>query len=152
VSETLSPTFASTAKKLTKPKRRRASSISIRVSDAEREALKRNAGKQSVGAFVRERALREDQKPRRKASSTPSIDYALLAQLLGKLGKSDQVSCLFLLSVAAEADRVELAGKERAALEVACADIRDMRSMLMQALGLRDAERPSVAEAMEDRE
>jgi hypothetical protein len=134
------------------PKRRRASSISIRVSEAERKTLKRKAGKRSVGAYVRERALGEDQEPHRKASSTPSIDYGLLAQLLGKLGKSDQVSCLFLLSVAAEADRVELAEKERAALDMACADIRDMRSILMQALGLRDAERSSDAGAMEDGE
>jgi hypothetical protein len=152
MSRSLSPAFAAKAKKPIKPKRRRPSSISVRVSEAEREVLKRKAGKRSVGAYVRERALGEDQEPRRIALSKPSIDYGLLAQLLGKLGKSDQVSCLFLLSVAVEADRVELAEKERDALEVACTDIRDMRSMLMQALGLRDAERSSDAEAMEDRE
>ncbi|WP_028792850.1 plasmid mobilization protein [Thalassobaculum salexigens] len=150
MSQSATETFKNSAKRSSK--RRRASSISIRVSDAEREALKHKAGKRSVGAYVRERALGADQEPRRKASSKPSIDYALLAQLLGKLGKSDQVSCLFLLSVAAEADRVELAEKERAALDMACADIRDMRSMLMQALGLRGAERSSDAKAMEDEE
>jgi hypothetical protein len=150
MSQSATETFKNSAKRA--PKRRRASSISIRVSATEQEALKRKAGKRSVGAYVRERALGEDQEPRRKASSKPPLDYGLLAQLLGKLAKSDQVSCLFLLSVAAEADRVELAENERAALEVACADVRDMRSMLMQALGLRDAERSSDAEAMEDRE
>lgn len=133
-----------------KPKRRRPSALSIRVSDEERALLKRKAGTRSVGAYVRDKALGRDQEPRQTASSRPSIDYALLAQLLGKLGKSDQASCLFLLSVAAEADRVSLDAQQRAALEAACTDIRDMRTALMQALGLRDSERSPFAEALED--
>jgi hypothetical protein len=137
MSESLSPTFANTARKSTKPKRRRPFSVSIRVSDAERETLKRKAGRRSIGAYVREKALGDDQEPRRKNAAKPSIDYALLGQLLGKLGKSDQVSCLFLLAVAAEAERLVLSDGERASLQAACEDVRDMRSMLMQALGLR---------------
>jgi hypothetical protein len=137
MSESLSPTFANTARKSTKPKRRRPFAVSIRVSDAERDALKRKAGRRSIGAYVREKALGDDQEPRRKNAAKPSIDYALLGQLLGKLGKSDQVSCLFLLAVAAEAERLALSDGERASLQAACHDVREMRGMLIEALGLR---------------
>jgi hypothetical protein len=119
------------------PKRRRPSSLSIRVTDGERALLKRKAGKRSIGAYVRSKALGESEEPRRKSSAKPTIDYALLGQLLGKLGKSDQVACLFLLALATDADRVMLGDAERDALKDACADIRDMRIALMQALGLR---------------
>lgn len=57
--------------------------------------------------------------------------------MLGLMGKSEQVSCLFLLLAAAEAERVSLAEAEQAALQNACADIRDMRSLLIEALGLK---------------
>lgn len=119
------------------PKRRRPFSVSIRVSDAERDALKRKAGKRSIGAYVREKTLGDDLEQRRKNAAKPSIDYALLGQLLGKLGKSDQVSCLFLLAVAAEAERLALSDGERASLQAACQDVREMRGMLIEALGLR---------------
>jgi len=119
-----------------RPKRRRASSISIRVSDAEREALKRKAGKRSVGAYVREKALGDKQEPRRTAAK-PSIDYAMLGQALGKLGKSEQVACLFMLLAAAEGERIAMTENDRAALYDACAGVQDMRAALMDALGLR---------------
>jgi len=84
--------------------------------------------------------LGEQEAPRRKAAAKPSIDYAMLGQVLGKLGKPEQVSCLFLLAVAAEGRRVAMTEKDRAALHAACADVREMRTLLVGALGLRGEE------------
>ena len=123
-----------------KPKRRRASSLSIRVSDEEREILQRKAGKRSIGAYVREKALGDEQALRRKVAAKPSIDSVLLGQALGKLGQSEQVSVLFLLLAAAEHERVAMAEEEHAALHAACADVREVRAMVMGALGLRGEE------------
>lgn len=123
-----------------KPKRRRPSSLSIRVSDEEREILQRKAGKRSIGAYVREKALGDEQAPRRKSQAKPSIDYAMLGQVLGKLGQSEQVSVLFLLLAAAENERVTMGNEDRAALEAACADMREVRALMMGALGLRGEE------------
>ena len=64
----------------------------------------------------------------------------LVVRVLGKLGKSEQVSCLFLLLVAAESGRVTLSPADRAALNVVCADVRELRAVLMSALGLRGEE------------
>lgn len=72
----------------------------------------------------------------------PTIDYALLGQVLGMLGKSEQVSCLFLLLAAAEAEPVRLGEAERQALDDACADVREMRALLIRALGLRSETDP----------
>ena len=123
-----------------KPKRRRPSSLSIRVSDEEREILQRKAGKRPIGAYVREKALGDEQAPRRKSQAKPSIDYAMLGQVLGKLGQSEQVSVLFLLLAAVENERVTMRKEDSAALHKACADMREVRAMVMGALGPRGEE------------
>lgn len=120
-----------------KPKRHRSSSLSIRVSDEERAILERKAGKRSLGAYVREKVLGDEQTPRRKSAGKPAIDAVLLGQLLGKLGQSEQVSVLFLLLAAAEKQRVVLTETERAALYDACEGVREVRANVMGALGLR---------------
>ncbi|MEQ8287878.1 hypothetical protein [Thalassospira sp.] len=117
-----------------KPKR--PAPFSIRLSGDERAVLKRRAGNKPLGAYVRAKLL-GDEETRRKPSRAPSIDYALLGQVLGMLGKSEQVRCLFLLAVAAKADRLELKDEDLTALNEACEDIHDMRGMLVKALGLK---------------
>ncbi len=141
MSQPLAKSFADVAKLAKrKPKRRRPSSLSIRVSDEERTILERKAGKRSLGAYVREMALGDKQAPRRKGAANPSIESVQLGQMLGKLGKSEQVSVLFLLLVAAEKNRVILTETERAALYEACANVREVRAAVMGALGLRGEE------------
>lgn len=141
MSRTLSNQFAKAAQPAKrKPKRRRPSSLSIRVSDEERVILERKAGKRSIGAYVREKALGDEQAPRRKGAAKPAVDSVMLGQVLGKLGKSEQVACLFLLLVAAEKNRVILTETERAALHEACKSVREVRAAVMGALGLRGEE------------
>ncbi len=117
-------------------KQQRPAPFSIRLSAEERAALERKAGSRPLGAYIRSKLL-DGEESRRKPARTASIDYALLGQVLGKLGKSEQTTCLFLLAVAAEAERVAMGEEERAALDRACADVREMRALLIKALGLR---------------
>jgi len=118
------------------PKPKRPAPFSIRLSEDERAFLARKAGNKPLGTYVRSTLL-GDAETRRKPSRAPSIDYALLGQVLGMLGKSEQLSCLFMLLVAAEADRIELDESESQALRETCEDVREMRALLIQALGLR---------------
>ncbi len=117
-------------------KHKRPAPFSIRLSAEERASLERKAGSRPLGRYIRAKLLGDDETPR-KAARTPTIDYALLGQVLGMLGKSEQVSCLFLLLAAAEAERVRLGEAERQALDEACTDVREMRALLIRALGLR---------------
>lgn len=120
-----------------KSRRKRPAPFSIRLSDEERAILQRKAGKRSLGAYARAKLLGDEEAPRRKAAAKPSVDSVLLGQVLGKLGKSEQVACLFLLLVAAEKNRITMSEKDRAALHAACDDVREVRAVLMSALGLR---------------
>ena len=126
MSGSLSAQFAKVAARRVnpKPKRRRPSSLSIRVSNEERAYLECMAGRRSIAAYVREKVLCGEQTSRRKVATNPSLDHAMLGQVLGKLRKSDQVACLFLLLAAAESQRVAMAEDGRAALRAACGDVR----------------------------
>jgi hypothetical protein len=117
-------------------KHKRPAPFSIRLSAEERAWLERKAGSRPLGRYIRAKLLGDDQTPR-KAGRAPTIDYALLGQMLGMLGKTEQVSCLFLLLAAAKNERVAIGEAERQALDEACADIREMRALLIRALGLR---------------
>jgi hypothetical protein len=115
----------------------------VRLSDDERAVLEARAGNRPLGAYIRETLLGDSQTARKRTKA----DYALLAQVLGQLGQSDQVRCLFLLLVAAENDRVAMGAAERAALLEACDAVKDMRAVLISALGLKSS---SSAKASED--
>lgn len=116
--------------------KKRPAPFSFRLSEDERAALERKAGQRPLGSYIRNRLLGDDATPR-KASRAPTIDYAMLGQALGLLGKSEQVTCLFHLLAAVEADRVQLDKNERRVLNEVCNDVREMRILLIQALGLR---------------
>lgn len=118
-----------------KSKSRRPAPFSIRLNADERAYLERKAGNRPLGTYIRARLL-DGQGAARKAVKSPPHDYAALARILGMMGKSEQVSCLFLLLAAAEAERIDMAEKERAALHEACGHIREMRAALISALGL----------------
>lgn len=121
---------------LDKAKRKRPSPFPIRLSAEERAILERKAGNRSLGSYIRGQLLGEAEIPR-KATRAPSLDRVALAQILGLLGKSEQVSCLFLLLAAAEGQRVSMADEHSTALQDACADVREMRRLLIEGLGLR---------------
>ena len=89
-----------------------------------------------MGTYIRSELLGDAEAPRKATRKLP-IDAALLGRVLGMLGKSDQVTCLFLLLTAVESERVSIAETERAALQEACANVREMRTVLIKALGLR---------------
>lgn len=73
MSRNLASQFADAAKSAKrKPKRRRPSSLSIRVSDEERAILQRKAGKRSIGAYVREKVLGDEQAPDTGRAEAPT--------------------------------------------------------------------------------
>ena len=130
---------AAFAKAAKHPKRKRPAPFSIRLSEEERTRLEREAGHKPLGAHIRAKLLGEDQTPRKTVRQRPRIDYELLGRVLAALGKSEQVACLFHLLAAAEADRIALKDAERRALNDACADVHEIRLLLISALGLRGA-------------
>tara|TARA_R110000868_G_scaffold64234_3_gene193106 strand:+ start:723 stop:1139 length:417 start_codon:yes stop_codon:yes gene_type:complete len=129
--------FAAAAAGPSKPKtRQRPAPFPIRLSPDERSYLESKAGNRPLGTYIRSELLGDAEAPR-KAARKPPIDSALLGRILGLLGQADQVKVLFMLLAAAESERISMAEKERTALQEACADVREMRTVLIKALGLR---------------
>lgn len=120
-----------------RPKKKRPAPFPVRLSDDERAILEVRAGNRPLGAYIRESLLGDAQTARKRTKAKPKADSALLAKVLGQLGQSDQVQCLFLLLVAAENDRVVMGAAERKALLEACDAVKDMRGVLISALGLK---------------
>lgn len=130
----LASTFQSSA---TPAKRRRepvSRPFSIRLSEAERRRLEGEAGALALGTYVRSRLL--DHAARRQTSASAS-DRSLLSQILGKFGRLRLASSLSDLSAAAEVGAVVMTPDIEEEIRSACRDIRDIRSMLMHALGLK---------------
>lgn len=123
------------------------SPVSIRLTDEERGLLKRKAGSKPLATYAREQLVGEVQARRKPVRKTPEIDKVLLAQILGVLGKSELAQTLCLLAVAAESGSAILDDETDAQVKEACADIRDIRLILIKALGLRPS---SCAKASED--
>lgn len=119
------------------PKKKRPAPFPIRLSAEERAFLEAKAGNKPLGAYIRDQLLGEAQSQRKTKKAKPKADYLLMAEILGKLGQSDQVKCLLLLLIAAEGERVSLSLEDRMALVSACEAVKDMRTILVSALGLK---------------
>ena len=123
-------------------KRVRPAPFSIRLNAGERAYLERKAGARPLGSYIRARLLDDAAPEKKTVSRRPAIDHALLARLLGLLGESETAKYLCLLVVAAEAGRVEMAEDDLSAVRTACGEVREMRSLLVEALGLKPGDRP----------
>lgn len=110
--------------------------FSIRLSPEERAFLEQKAGHKPLGTYIRAKLLDEKAEPRKQERS-PSVDYVLLGRILGVLGESELARHLCLLALAAEAGQVSLADEDRLALRDACAAVKEVRALLIKALGLR---------------
>lgn len=107
--------------------------FSIRLTDDERTALKTAAGTKPVGQFARERLL--DVSEHRRASRRPHTDAALLSRVLATLGKSRLHASLSELGAAARVGALQVTPEMEAELQAACADIQDVKRLLMRGLG-----------------
>jgi hypothetical protein len=108
--------------------------FSIRLTRAEKEALKTAAGAKPLGTYVRLQLLGSGE-PRRVQRS-PRANTAVLGQILAILGKSSVCKSLAELASAARCGALILTPEIEAALVSACEDVRKVRDLLMGALGL----------------
>ena len=115
---------------------KRQAPFSLRLSFEERARLEDLAGEMSLSAFIKEH-LFQAQMPRKRRRRRPAKDSKLLAQLLAVMGKSRLPQNMNQLAKAAHTGTLPLPVEVERELRQACADIRAMREMLMQGLGLK---------------
>ena len=109
--------------------------FSLRLSLEERAALERAAAGQSLGAYIRSKLFEGDLTPRRTRGHRPVKDHTALAKVLGALGQSRLSSNLNQLAKAAHIGALPVTPELEEELSDACAQIREMRTDLLKALG-----------------
>ena len=119
-------------KKPTRPK-----PVSIRLSEAERAWLEREAGELSLSAFIRQRVFGAPRGLKDRAISDPeALGKALHLLAQAEIGKS-----LRLIAEAVAHGTLSLDAAVQEELVAACAAVQDTRRLLVVALGVRGARR-----------
>ena len=124
------------AQKSAKPKS--LTPFSIRFTFEERAALERAAAGQSLGSYIRSKLFDGDLTPRRTRGHRPVKDHTALARVLGALGQSRLSSNLNQLAKAAHIGALHVTPELEEELFNACAQIREIRTDLLKALGHRE--------------
>lgn len=127
-----------------KPKKKRKGPppVSVRLSEAEYERLRRDAGVLSMAAYIRLKVFeKEETAPRRKPymrkRTSPSSELKVLGHMLGGLGKSEIASNLDDIAKAARIGALPVSTETEREIQAACLAIQDMRLRLISALGVK---------------
>ena len=119
------------------------SPYSMRFTREEREWLDRMAGGTPLSEFLRPIIFDEALlSKRRRHRKSPVKDAQLLTKLLGELGKSRLANNLNQLAKSANSGSLEVSPDTEKAIQYACDDIRWMRHVLMEALGVTPGDGP----------
>ncbi|MCT4654407.1 MAG: hypothetical protein N4A65_01220 [Cohaesibacter sp.] len=123
----------------TAPKRKRPAPLSVRLNDAERAQLLSEAKGQPLSTYIKAKAL--GGKPIRLRRSGLSVtDRKSLAQVLALLGKGNLSASLNQISNAVEVGVLPVTPETEAELADALRAVCDLRRLLVQALGLQEAD------------
>lgn len=114
----------------------RSKPLSVRFTESERVRLSELKGSKSVGEYIRDQALKGDSLPR-AARRSPVKDAEPLGRLLGLLGQSRLSSNLNQIARAANQGSLPMTEETEADIRQACADVLEMRLLLLRALGIQ---------------
>ncbi|MEM7775924.1 MAG: hypothetical protein AAF732_09970 [Pseudomonadota bacterium] len=112
----------------------RPSPLSLHLSDKERATLKARAGAQNLHAYIRARLLAAND----NAPANDKEDRRQLAQILAKLGQGEIAANLRSLADAANSGTLVMDQATGEAIQRACADIAEIKSLLMRALRIKE--------------
>ncbi|MEO1493565.1 MAG: plasmid mobilization relaxosome protein MobC [Pseudomonadota bacterium] len=111
--------------------------FSLRLSFEERAKLERQAGGMPLGTYIKSQVFSEQAETYRKRRKPAEADQKLLAEVLACLGSSRLANNLNQLAKAANTGALFCDAQTKSELTRACDDVRAMRLLLMQALGLK---------------
>ena len=112
--------------------------ITIRLKPEEYAFLTAKAGKKPLSTFFRDLALSEAKARRTPNIAAPTKDRQALAQVLALLGKSGLSKSMNDLAESAKLGTLPVTEETEADIQTACADIGEIKSTLMRALGIQE--------------
>ena len=110
--------------------------FSLRLSEEERKALDELADGQPWGTYIKDAIFERQVRPRTRGAK-PVKDRAELARLLGLLGASRISQNINQLAKAANTGSLPVNADVHRALLESCDAVRNMRTLLLTALGLQ---------------
>tara|TARA_R110002124_G_scaffold287174_1_gene470998 strand:- start:226 stop:606 length:381 start_codon:yes stop_codon:yes gene_type:complete len=119
-----------------KPKR--AAPLSIRLSDEERAAVERKAGRMPLGAYIKSVVLDDDTPKYRRRQAMPDADQKLLAEILARPGATRTANNLNQIAKHLNLGTLVIDDQLEADLKAAIVEVAWIRTTLMQALGKRE--------------
>lgn len=117
------------------PKKPRRAPFSLRLTENERADLLTRAGGLPLGFYVKQILFADTARPARKPKAVLA-DHALLGRVLAGLGGSRLASNLNQIARAANMGSLPVTEETEADLRQACAEIAEMRTLLLSALGI----------------
>jgi hypothetical protein len=121
-------------------RKKREAPFSLRLSFEERSRLKAAAGDMPVAAYIKSLLFADDAPVVRRRTRAPVKDARALAELLACLGASRIPNNLNQLARAANSGSLIFDWDTKARIAAACEDIRAMRQLLMEGLGMKQGE------------
>lgn len=118
---------------------KRPAPISVRVTESERVLLENfaNAAGVSISAYIKWRVFASDTPKPKSHGKAPIKDFTALGNILGELGQSEIAPSLTQLADAAKSGSLPVTMETEAELLKATTAISEIRTMLIQALGLK---------------
>ena len=111
--------------------------ITIRLTPSEYAHVESEAANLPISVYIREKLLSDSPFIRKTRNRTPIKDHEILAQIIGLLGSGRIANNLNQLAKAANSGKA-FSEDEKALLFQSCAEIRAIRDMNMQGLGLKE--------------
>ncbi len=111
--------------------------ISLRLTHEERAMLEKAAAGMTLSAYIRLRLFDKNVKPRKTRNKAPVKDHKALAQILALVGQSRVPNNLNQIAKAVHIGVLPLTPEVEADIRKACEEVRQIRDMLIFALGLK---------------
>jgi hypothetical protein len=116
---------------------KRLAPFSIRLTEADRARLAIEAAGAPLGAYIKTKLLADAPVSRKRKSGQTVEDRQALARALALLGGSEIFASLGELAELAKDGALPFSPKIEAELRKALAEVRELRGLLMRALGLK---------------
>lgn len=112
--------------------------FSVRLTPEDRQRLEREAGRASLGGYIRSKLLDSAPPPERRQIKRPDVNHKALAAVLAKLAKSNIANNLNQLTKLAHSGSLVLTPEIEADIRQMKDDMAFMRELLVTGVGRRD--------------
>jgi len=125
-----------------KPKKKRPAPFCLRLSPEDRARLAMEAAGAPLGSYIKAKVLGDTPPIRTRRTGLAVEDRTALAQVLALLGRSRLSNNLNQLAHAVNIGALPMTPETEAELFAALGDVRDLRRLLLFALGLKPEDAP----------